>query len=88
MTGVESVGEVTAVGLGVTGIKIGDVVACAASSTGAYAEEQTIAAIKVVPLPPSIHPAVAASVMVKGMTARYLLHQCFRVCILMVLLKH
>ncbi|KAG6382660.1 hypothetical protein SASPL_157634 [Salvia splendens] len=78
MRGVESVGEVTAVGLRVSGIRVGDVVACAASSTGAYAEEQIIAATKVVPLPPSIHPVVAASVMLKGMTARYLLRKCFR----------
>lgn len=83
VTGVETVGEVTAVGLGTSGIKVGDVVACAGSSMGAYAEEQILPTRKVVPVPPSIDPVVAASVMVKGMTARYLVRKCFKVCLLL-----
>ncbi|XP_057796797.1 V-type proton ATPase 16 kDa proteolipid subunit-like [Salvia miltiorrhiza] len=59
-------GLATAVGLGVSGIKVGDIVACAGSSMGAYAEEQILPALKVVVVPPSIDPIVAASVMVKN----------------------
>ncbi|KAH6812365.1 GroES-like zinc-binding alcohol dehydrogenase family protein [Perilla frutescens var. frutescens] len=77
--GVEAVGEVTSVGPGVSGVKVGDLVACAGHSMGAYAEEQILPALKVVPVPSSIDPIVAASIMAKGMTARYLVHHCFKV---------
>lgn len=78
--GVEAVGEVTAVGPGNSGIEVGDLVAYAGHPMGAYAEEQILPALKVVPVPPSIDPIIAASIMVKGMTARYLVRQCFKVC--------
>ncbi|KAJ0764638.1 putative 2-haloacrylate reductase [Helianthus annuus] len=45
---------------------------------GAYAEEQVLPADKVVPVP-SVDPTVAASVMLKGMTAQFLLRRCFKV---------
>lgn len=77
--GVEAVGEVTAVGPGNSGIEVGDLVAYAGNPMGAYAEEQILPALKVFPVPPSIDPMIAASIMVKGMTARYLVHQCFKV---------
>lgn len=79
--GVEAVGEVTAVGPGNSGIEVGDLVALAYAGhpMGAYAEEQILPALNVVPVPPSIDPIIAASIMVKGMTARYLVRQCFKV---------
>ncbi|XP_009597650.1 uncharacterized protein LOC107779087 [Nicotiana tabacum] len=77
--GMEAVGVVTAVGPGLTGRKVGDIVAYAGNPMGAYAEEQILPANKVVPVPPSIEPTVAASVLLKGMTAQFLLRRCFKV---------
>ncbi|KAK4431672.1 2-haloacrylate reductase [Sesamum alatum] len=77
--GMEAVGVVTAVGPGLTGRKVGDLVAYAGNPMGAYAEEQILPADKVVPVPPSIDPIIAASVMLKGMTAQFLVRQCFKV---------
>ncbi|KAL6509424.1 hypothetical protein OROGR_022734 [Orobanche gracilis] len=76
--GKEAVGVVTAVGPGLTGRKVGDV-AYAGNSMGAYAEEQILPAEMVVPVPPSIDPIIAASIMLKGMTAEYLVRRCFKV---------
>eukprot|EP00268_Persea_americana_P010130 TRINITY_DN1408_c0_g1_i4.p1 TRINITY_DN1408_c0_g1~~TRINITY_DN1408_c0_g1_i4.p1 ORF type:complete len:327 (+),score=53.02 TRINITY_DN1408_c0_g1_i4:321-1301(+) len=77
--GNEAVGVVTAVGPGLTGRKVGDLVAFAGSLLSCYTEEQIIPASIAVPLPPSIDPIVAASVMVKGLTAQFLVHRCFKV---------
>ncbi|KAL5569864.1 hypothetical protein UlMin_026439 [Ulmus minor] len=77
--GMEAVGVVTAVGPGLTGRQVGDVVAYARNPMGSYAEEQILPASKVIPVPPSIDPIVAASVLLKGMTAQYLVRHCFKV---------
>ncbi|XP_043697505.1 quinone oxidoreductase-like isoform X1 [Telopea speciosissima] len=77
--GMEAVGVVTAVGPGLTGRKVGDVVAYAGRPMGAYSEEQILPANVVVPVPPSIEPMLAASVLLKGMTAQFLLRRCFKV---------
>ncbi|XP_076944834.1 uncharacterized protein LOC143615638 [Bidens hawaiensis] len=77
--GMEAVGVVTAVGPGLTGRQVGDVVAYAGLPMGAYAEEQVLPAEKVVPVPSSVNPIVAASVMLKGMTAQFLLRRAFKV---------
>ncbi|XP_076923332.1 uncharacterized protein LOC143585429 [Bidens hawaiensis] len=77
--GMEAVGVVAAVGPGVMNQQVGDVVAYAGDPMGAYAEEQILPADKVVPVPSSVDPTVAASVMLKGMTAQFLLHRCFKV---------
>jgi NADPH2:quinone reductase len=77
--GMEAVGVVTAVGPGLTGRQVGDIVAYAGSPMGSYAEEQILPANKVVAVPSSIDPVIAASVLSKGMTAQFLLHRCFKV---------
>lgn len=77
--GREAAGIVTAVGPGLTGRKVGDVVAYAGNPMGSYAEEQILPASVAVPIPPSIDPIVAASIMLKGMTAQFLLRRCFKV---------
>ncbi|XP_052174328.1 uncharacterized protein LOC127789438 isoform X3 [Diospyros lotus] len=77
--GMEAVGVVTAVGPGLTGRKVGDVVGYAGLPMGSYAEEQILPADKVIPVPPSIGPVVAASVLLKGMTAQFLVRSCFKV---------
>uniref|UniRef100_A0A166A3D6 Probable quinone oxidoreductase n=1 Tax=Daucus carota subsp. sativus TaxID=79200 RepID=A0A166A3D6_DAUCS len=75
----EAAGVVVAVGPGLTGRKVGDLVAYAGNPMGSYAEEQILPADRVVPVPSSIDPAVAASVMLKGMTAQFLVRRCFKV---------
>ncbi|XP_057731485.1 uncharacterized protein LOC130946671 [Arachis stenosperma] len=77
--GMEAVGVVTAVGSGLTGRKVGDLVAYAGQPMGSYAEEQILPADKVVPVPSSIDPVVGASIMLKGMTAQFLVRRCFKV---------
>ncbi|XP_022994990.1 uncharacterized protein LOC111490678 [Cucurbita maxima] len=77
--GMEAVGVVTAAGPGVNDVKVGDLVGYAGNPMGSYSEEQIIPADKVVPVPPSIDPTVAASVLLKGMTAQFLVGRCFKV---------
>ncbi|OMO98198.1 Alcohol dehydrogenase superfamily, zinc-type [Corchorus olitorius] len=77
--GYEAVGEVVAMGPGVTGRKVGDLVGYAYLSVGSYAEEQILPADLVVPIPPSIDPVFAASILLKGMTAQYLVRRTFKV---------
>ncbi|KAI8564542.1 hypothetical protein RHMOL_Rhmol03G0189600 [Rhododendron molle] len=77
--GREAAGVVTAVGPGLTGRKVGDVVAYAGNPMGSYAEEQILPAERVVPVPPSLDPIVAASVILKGMTVHMLVRRCFKV---------
>ncbi|CAK9135133.1 unnamed protein product [Ilex paraguariensis] len=76
--GMEAVGVVTALGPGLTSMKVGDLIAYARSPMGSYAEEQILPAHRVVPVPSSIDPVVAASVIFKGMTAQFLLRRCFK----------
>ncbi|KAI0500962.1 hypothetical protein KFK09_019180 [Dendrobium nobile] len=77
--GREAVGVVTAVGSGLTGRKVGDVVAYAGNPMGSYAEEQILPASAAVPVPSSVDHKVAASIMLKGMTVHSLLRRCFKV---------
>jgi NADPH2:quinone reductase len=72
--GGEGSGVVEAVGPDVTDFKPGDRVAYATGPIGSYAELRVFPADKLVKLPESIDFAVAAAMMLKGMTARYLLH--------------
>lgn len=76
--GSESAGDVLAVGEGVTEFKPGDRVACV-HAHGAYAEERIVPASAVVSLPQSISYEAAASMMLKGLTAEYLLHRTHKV---------
>jgi NADPH2:quinone reductase len=72
--GNEAAGVVEAVGAGVTEVAVGDRVAYA-GLLGAYAEERTVPAERLVKLPDGISDEVAAAVMLKGMTAEYLLRR-------------
>jgi len=76
--GMEGAGTVEAVGPGVADIAVGDRVAYA-GALGGYAEERLIAADRLVKLPDNIDFVTAASVMLQGMTARYLLRETYRV---------
>ncbi len=76
--GNEGAGEVTAVGKGVKDFKVGDRVGYAAMP-GSYAEERLVSAAYLVKLPKAISYETAASIMLKGLTAQYLLRQVFKV---------
>jgi NADPH:quinone reductase len=76
--GSEVAGTVTAVGDGVTGLGVDDRVATAAAS-GAYAEFSTAPAQFVAHVPPAIGLDVAASALLKGMTAHYLIRSVYPV---------
>ncbi|KMS54124.1 quinone oxidoreductase family protein [Sphingobium cupriresistens] len=69
--GSEGAGRVAAVGPGVTGFAIGDVVGCA-SGLGSYATHRIVSADKVVRIPDGVSTQDAAAMMLKGMTACYL----------------
>ncbi|PIN17209.1 putative quinone oxidoreductase [Handroanthus impetiginosus] len=78
--GMEAVGVVTAVGPGLAeSRKVGVYVAYAGGPMGAYAEEQILPAEKVVVVPSAVDPVTAASFMLKGMTAWFLVRECFKV---------
>jgi NADPH:quinone reductase len=85
--GIEGAGVVTAVGEGVKELKVGRRVAYA-GPIGAYAEERLIAADRVVRLPAALSDEVAASIMLKGMTAQYLLRRTYQVGPQTTLLLH
>src|SRR5207253_1408196 len=69
--GQEAAGVVTAVGSGVTDVKVGSRVAYSAL-LGAYAEYATVPADRVVALPDGVSSKQAAAVMLQGITAHYL----------------
>ena len=76
--GMEGAGIVTAVGEGVRDLKVGRRVAYA-GPVGAYAEERLIAADRVVKIPNGVSDETAAAIMLKGMTAQYLLRRTYKV---------
>ena len=76
--GNEAAGEVVACGSGVEGVKVGDRVAYVAP-LGCYAEARLVPAERLVRLADGIDYATAAAMMLKGLTAQYLLRQTFRV---------
>lgn len=77
--GMEGAGIVEAVGEGVGDLSTGDRVAYAGLPPGAYAETRTIPAHRLVKVPKQISLQDAAAMMLRGMTARYLLKGCFQV---------
>ena len=76
--GNEIAGEVAAVGKGVKAFKEGDRVAFV-GTLGCYAEERVVPADRLVKLPKAISYETAAAMMLKGLTAQYLLRQTFKV---------
>jgi NADPH2:quinone reductase len=85
--GMEGAGVVTAVGEGVRDLKVGRRVAYA-GPIGGYAEERLIRADRVVKIPDSINDETAAAIMLKGMTAQYLLRRTYKVGTETTLLFH
>lgn len=87
VAGNEGAGEVTAVGSGVTDLKVGDRVAYVVA-LGGYAAERLLPADRAVKLPDNISYEQAAGMMLKGMTAQYLLNRTFKVGKETTLLMH
>ena len=73
--GSEAAGTVEALGEGVTGFKIGERVGYASGFIGSYAQAANVPADRLVKIPDSISDEIAASVLLKGMTAQYLLRR-------------
>jgi NADPH2:quinone reductase len=78
VAGNEAAGEVMAVGPGVSEFKVGDRVAYVVA-LGCYAAERLVPADRAVKLPSAISYEQAAAMMLKGMTAEYLLRRTFKV---------
>jgi NADPH:quinone reductase len=69
--GLEAAGTVTAVGPGVTEVRVGDKVAYTAIP-GAYAQYAAVPAARLVVLPQGVSTKQGAAIMLQGMTAHYL----------------
>ncbi|KFC72289.1 Quinone oxidoreductase [Devosia sp. LC5] len=74
VAGSEGAGVVTALGEGVAEFKVGDRVAYQ-GQIGAYATERLLNAERIVAIPDGVDDQVAAAIMLKGLTAYYLLFQ-------------
>lgn len=77
--GNEAAGVIEAVGRGVRGFKQGDRVAYTYPQAGAYAEVRICPAERLVKIPAGVTDQQAAAVMLKGLTAQYLVRQTYRV---------
>jgi NADPH:quinone reductase len=77
--GREAAGVVIALGRGVRGFKVGQRVAYVLAAAGAYCERRNIAANHVVKLPAGVTDEQAAALMLKGLTAEYLLRRTYPV---------
>jgi NADPH:quinone reductase len=73
--GMEAAGVIEAVGTGVTHLKVGDRAAYASQPPGAYCEVRVMPAKCVCKLPDSISFETGAAMMLKGLTAQYLLRK-------------
>ena len=73
--GSEAAGVVAALGEGVTGFTVGQRVGYCSGVIGSYAQANNVPAEKLVRLPGNISDDVAAAILLKGMTAQYLLRR-------------
>ena len=77
--GREAAGVVLEAGRRVTALREGDRVAYAGNSPGAYCDERVMDAARVVKVPDGVSDRDAAALMLKGLTAWFLLRRCHRV---------
>lgn len=87
VAGNEGAGVVTALGEGVTDFRVGDRVAYQ-GLVGAYAAERLATAERLVPIPDAIEDRTAAAIMLKGLTAYYLLFKTWPVAAGEMILWH
>ena len=79
MIGMEAAGVVLETGPEVSGIKSGDRIAYACPPPGSYCEERLIDSDKIVVIPSGVTDEVAAAMMLKGLTAQYLIRQIYKI---------
>ncbi|HEX6813877.1 MAG TPA: quinone oxidoreductase [Planctomycetota bacterium] len=78
--GSEGIGIVEQLGESVQGLRTGDRVGYAGGvEPGSYAERRALPAWRLVPIPPGVDDATAAAVLLKGLTAEYLVRRTFKV---------
>jgi NADPH2:quinone reductase len=77
--GLEAAGVIDEIGPGVSDLAVGDRVVCVAGPDGAYAQARLVPAARVMKLPDTISDRQAAAMMIRGMTARYLVRETYRV---------
>jgi NADPH2:quinone reductase len=77
--GREAAGVVMAVGKKVKGLRVGDRVAYVLPTPGAYSALRNVPADRLVKLPKGVKDETAAALMLKGLTAHYLLRRTYRV---------
>ncbi len=77
--GREAAGVITALGRKVRGFRVGDRVAYVHPKPGAYSEMRNVPAERLVKVPKGISDEQAAGLMLKGLTAQYLLRRTYRV---------
>jgi NADPH2:quinone reductase len=76
--GNEAAGVVTAVGKKARGFRVGDRVAYVSNTPGAYSEVRNLPASRLVKIPKGVSDETAAAVMLKGLTAHYLIRRTYR----------
>ena len=77
--GREAAGVVVAKGRKVGDFRVGDRVAYVLPLSGSYSELRNVPAVRLVKVPKGISDAEAAALMLKGMTAQYLIRRTYRV---------
>jgi NADPH2:quinone reductase len=77
--GSEAAGVVEAVGRGVTEVRPGDRVVYTGRPTDAYSEARNFKAQQLVPVPEGVSDEQAAAVLLKGLTAWYLVRRSYRI---------
>lgn len=75
--GCEGAGVVENIGRGTQGFRIGDRVAYTIPG-GAYCSHRVMDADRLVKIPKNVSDEVAAAAMLKGLTAHYLIHDCYK----------
>jgi len=79
VVGFEAIGIVEALGSGVTQFRCGDRVGYAVPPLGSYSEIRNYPAKSLVHIPNGIPDKQAAAILLKGMTAHYLVHRTYKV---------
>jgi NADPH2:quinone reductase len=77
--GREAAGVITALGRGVRGLRLGERVAYVYSTPGAYSELRNVSAERLVKVPRGISDEEAAALMLKGLTAQFLIRRTYRI---------
>lgn len=75
--GVEGAGVIEELGPDVSELSVGDRVAYAGGPPGSYSQARTMPTARLVRIPESIDDQTAAAVMLKGLTAHYLIRRCY-----------